>query len=642
MFGRGEVLRKKLLFTLLTTMFLMLSTGFAQLPGQKPGPLVDELRTIAIVDPSAAIAALKAGEIDVVGVPSLADLQDLQALGYKVVQLSYYNHLEFTLNFHRTPLDDIDFRRAIAHLTPKEAILEELWGQMGKYSYNWVDPTWRQWYNPNIPDVTTYDPELAKLILDDAGYKDKNMDGWREYPNGTQLQELAIVTCRENSAAAIALCERLVDEMHKVGIPARLEYTYWAGGAWYTRIYTDHDFDLWEWWWGWGPDPIILELNFASYGSLNGGYYNNTEFDQYLYTCLHTLNETEAVDASNKMQEILANDVPSIPLLESINTMAVNPNVLGFASLPYYGGMMGFLRHRWKTGPGGTIRFIAEEPGSLIPGWDWGGGTYWTTWWTCDSTIEADIAGNLVPWTVADWKVEPWSDSGLGVVTGSKITLTVADGLYWHDGVKFTAYDLEFAAEYARDYQAPRMSDIITDLVDAKALNEKQVELYYNRTSIFLVRFLSSPYFSAFPKHIYNPNATKYGEPEGPMGLQSEGVPGVPDPSTFVPALKPHPNPPADLPWLTCYIGVGPYIFKSYEFGVGGTFVANRNYTRTILVTDISFDRKVNILDIAGAAKAFGKNVGNPGWNLLCDFDGNNKINIVDLAVIALDFGKKY
>jgi len=623
-------------------MFLLLSMSFAQLPGQKPGPLIDELRTVWIADPSAAVAALKAGEIDVIGVPTLADYRDLQALGYKIVEISYYNHLEFTLNLQRPPLDDVNFRRAIAHLTPKEAILEELWGPMGRYSYGWVTPSFGMWYNPNIPDVTTFDPELAKYMLDNAGYKDTDEDGWREYSNGTKLQELAIVTCLDNGVGAIAMCERLADEMHKVGIPARIEYTTWAGGAWYTTIYENHDFDLWEWWWGWGPDPIILQLNFASDGSLNGGFYNSTEFDQYMYICTHTLNETEAVDASNKMQEILANDVPSIPLCEPINTMAVNPNILGLASLPYYGGMIGFLRVRLKAGLGGTIRIIGEEPGSLIPGWDWTGGAYWITWWTCDSTIMTNpLTDELIPWTVADWKVEPWSDPGLGVVTGTKITLTVADGLYWHDGVKFTAYDLEFAAKYARDYEAPRCADLITDLVDAKALSESQVELYYNRTSIFLIRNLVTTYFSAFPKHLYNPNATKYGEPEGPMGLQFAGQPGVPDPSTFVPT-RPHPNPPADKPWLTCLIGVGPYIFKSYEWGVGGTFVANRNYHITVLITDVNFDRKVDILDIATAAKAFGSYPGHPRWTIIADINGDDKIDIIDIASVAKDFGKKY
>lgn len=640
-FGSGER-RMKRFFAFATILLLVtLSMGSAQLPGQEPGPMIDELQYVVIYDPSAAIAALKAGEMDVVGIPTLSDYYDLQDLGFKIVEISFYNHMEFTINLQRPPLDDVNFRRAIAHLTPKESILESFWGPLGSYSYSWVTPSWRQWYNPDIPDITTFDTELAELMLDDAGYQDTDMNGWREYPNGTELQELVIVTCNDNGAPAIALAEGLVGEMQNVGIPARIEYTAWSGGAWYTRAYIDHDFDLWHWWWGWGADPVILELNFASYGSLNGGFYTSTEFDQYLYTCLHTLNETEAVEACHKLQEILANDVPSIPLIEPINLMAMNPNVIGLPSLPYYGGMMGFLRLRWKGEPGGTIRFIAEEPSSLIPGWDWGGGGYWHTWWICDSMIESDPSGNLVPWVVNDWDVQPWSDPGLGVVEGSKVTLTVADDIYWHDGVKFTAYDLEFAAEYGRDFEAPRLGDVITDLVDAEAISESQVELYYNKTSIFLVRYLSTPYLGAFPKHLYNPDATIYGEPEGPIGLQQEGEPGVPDPTTFVPIL-PHPNPPVDKPWLTCFIGVGPWIFKGYEWGVGGEFVANRDYHISVLITDMNFDRVVNILDIATAARAFGATVGDPRWELIADTNGDDQINILDIATIAVDFGKTY
>lgn len=638
--------RKIILATIFTAMFLLLSTCFAELPGQKPGPIIDELHTVAIADPSAAIAALKTGELDVAGIASLTDLQSLQSLGFKIVQQSYYNHGELTLNLHRTPLDDINFRRAIAHLTPKEDVLSTLWGTLGRYEKGFVTPSFGEWYDANIPDVTTFDPELAKNILDSAGYEDIDGDGWREYPNGTKMQQLAIVTWTERTAAEGAFTERLSEEMQKVGIPTRLEYTAYAGGAWYTRIYINHDFDIWRWTWGWGPDPRILELCYASYSidtSLNGGYYNSTEFDKQLYICLHTLNETEAVAASNKMQEILVNDLPSIPLWEPLNTFAVNPNVLGDLSLPYYGGMMGLLKMRLKSGIGGTIKIVGEEPSSLIPGWDWSGGTYWCTWWTCDSTIEANPVTNaLVPWTVTAWKVEPWSNQTEGVANGTKITLTVADNLTWQDGVKFTADDLAFAAKYARDYQAPRLGDVTGDLVDAKAISDSQAEFYYNKTSIFLIRFLSTTYLSAFPKHLYNPNATIYGEPEGPMGLQTAGKRGVPDPSTFAPGYKPYPNPPADKPWLTCFIGVGPYIFKSYEPGVGGIFVANRAYHITVLVSDVNFDRVVNIVDMSIAARSYNSKLGEALYNDLVDINGDNVINIVDLTVIAKDFRKQY
>ena len=58
------------------------------------------------------------------------------------------------------------------------------------------------------------------------------------------------------------------------------------------------------------------------------------------------------------------------------------------------------------------------------------------------------------------------------------------------------------------------------------------------------------------------------------------------------------------------------------------------------LLTDIDRNGKVDILDIATAAKAYGSYPGHPRWNPKADLDGNNKIDIIDIAKVAKDYGK--
>lgn len=62
-------------------------------------------------------------------------------------------------------------------------------------------------------------------------------------------------------------------------------------------------------------------------------------------------------------------------------------------------------------------------------------------------------------------------------------------------------------------------------------------------------------------------------------------------------------------------------------------------FTVTFL-TDITQDCKVNILDIARAARAFGSDPQNPRWDADCDIKADYRINILDIVAIALDFGK--
>jgi len=59
------------------------------------------------------------------------------------------------------------------------------------------------------------------------------------------------------------------------------------------------------------------------------------------------------------------------------------------------------------------------------------------------------------------------------------------------------------------------------------------------------------------------------------------------------------------------------------------------------LFTDLDRNGKVDVLDIALAAKAYGSYPGHPRWNPKADLDGNGTIDILDIAKVARDYGKK-
>jgi len=64
--------------------------------------------------------------------------------------------------------------------------------------------------------------------------------------------------------------------------------------------------------------------------------------------------------------------------------------------------------------------------------------------------------------------------------------------------------------------------------------------------------------------------------------------------------------------------------------------------------TDINHDLKVDIKDIATAAKAYGSELGNPNWNCHADITGpeylvpDGKVDIRDIALIAIHYGEMY
>ena len=67
-------MNKKIVITAALMMFLismfLTQLNFARLPGQQPGPVLDEWHFINVSDPSAMLAALEAGEIHYMNIRS--------------------------------------------------------------------------------------------------------------------------------------------------------------------------------------------------------------------------------------------------------------------------------------------------------------------------------------------------------------------------------------------------------------------------------------------------------------------------------------------------------------------------------------------------------------------------------------------
>ena len=130
----------------------------------------------------AMAAAIEKGECDrtrYVLKPSL--VQDLSKVE-NVVAKGYPNHGYYTLSYHtrRPPLDDPAFRRAIAHVIPKDLIIEAVLSGYGEPGGSVIAPANKFWHNPEVKPFPE-DIEQAKKILSDAGYTWDNQ-GKLHYP----------------------------------------------------------------------------------------------------------------------------------------------------------------------------------------------------------------------------------------------------------------------------------------------------------------------------------------------------------------------------------------------------------------------------------------------------------------------------
>lgn len=182
-------------------------------------PKIDEIFIRIVPDDASQVAALKAGDGDLGTFIAYSDIPTLEQAGVQMVKVfSGYNEGWY---FYLHPekghpaLKDVRVRQAIALAFDRFSICKDLLLGLTKppatYWANtpWQDPTLEPW---------PYDPERAKQLLDEAGWKDTNGDGVRD-KDGVELVLTLGTTTREIRRDVQAVAQQ---QLAQVGIKLEL------------------------------------------------------------------------------------------------------------------------------------------------------------------------------------------------------------------------------------------------------------------------------------------------------------------------------------------------------------------------------------------------------------------------------------
>lgn len=164
----------------------------------KPKYIVD----LVNVSNNITLGMLMKGEIDlsnnfIPGVEKIKQVVGLQTWFEGEPYMLSWNTAKVYMNTLRKPMDDARFRRALAFAINQDNIVKRVYGGLvlpanptglfgeGRLAY----------LDQDVVDEYgfSYDPAKAKKMLDEAGYVDKNGDGWRDNPDGTPIKLEIIV-----------------------------------------------------------------------------------------------------------------------------------------------------------------------------------------------------------------------------------------------------------------------------------------------------------------------------------------------------------------------------------------------------------------------------------------------------------------
>jgi len=252
-------------------------------------PYLDKVIFKFIPDPSAQLAALRAGDVDVIAYdlsPENAVLLE-QDPRFKVLKGNTTTEVILAMNHSRKPFNARRVREAITLAIDRQAVIQGAVAGNGTPIGSHMDPT-----NPYYVDLTglhPYNPEKAKQLLMEAGY-----------PNGFE----AVLKLPEPYAYARRAGEIIADQLSQVGIKLTIEVIQW--GQWIDRVFKNADYDLTV---IGHAEPFDIEI----YGRPAYYFrYNNPTFQELMKNAEGEMNEPARKKIYEAAQRVLADDFVNV------------------------------------------------------------------------------------------------------------------------------------------------------------------------------------------------------------------------------------------------------------------------------------------------------------------------------------------
>jgi len=248
-----------------------------------------------------------------------------------------YRYLSFAYTYLGYNLENPFFkdkrvRQAISYAINKEEIIKGIMLGLGQAATGPFKPgTWA--YNPNVKKYP-YNPEKAKKLLSDAGWRDTDGDGILDKDSNPFIFE--IITNQGNEVRA--KCAEIIQRrLADIGIKVKIRIIEWA--AFVNDFINKRRFDATILGWTITLDPDLYDVWHSSKtkpGELNFISYKNEEVDDLLEKGRSTFNRTERKRCYDRIQEILAEDQPytflyvpdSLPIVSS-RFKGIKPAPLG-------------------------------------------------------------------------------------------------------------------------------------------------------------------------------------------------------------------------------------------------------------------------------------------------------------------------
>lgn len=306
-------------------------------------PTINKVVFKLIPDETTRLMALKAGEIDLIGsglsTIHPGDVADLKANSDLTV-VTQEGDMAFYIipNYEREPYNDVKVRQAINYAINKDELSKSLFAGIykeAKGAYSPTMPYYKESYENGIIKGYSYDPEKAKQLLADAGWRDADGDGVLDKDGKPFEAKLIIPSVMPWSTMGISnqqpLAEAIQAYLKDIGI--KVDIVSMEGGAWWDAATKSYDYDMYIYgpWGAIYDPPCTLRGYWYTGGRLK---YSDPEFDKMIDSAVASTDESSRQETYDNIFTYMDENALVVPLYQDEKIFAMRSDVKGFEISP--------------------------------------------------------------------------------------------------------------------------------------------------------------------------------------------------------------------------------------------------------------------------------------------------------------------
>ncbi len=300
---------------------------------QECKPAFKGVRITAYSGNEAQVAALIDGQIDYSGtvLPNVDEAVIAHNPNIAYVGTSSLMTVLMHLNPTVAPMDDGVFRKAMSMAIDRDQIMLVAFnGKAEAADVTGLSNVYKAWKvaDPGqLGDWTTYNPEKAGQMLDEAGYK-LGADGLRTLPDGSPLT--LKLTMVQGFTDWISAGEIMVQNWKDIGV--NVETDMIDAGAFFGSVpMGNYQIALWFGYTSATPHGQYIRMmgsatkvDWGQFTMVNFAHYGSPAADTLLTEMAATNDQAQQIEIAHQLQQIFADEAPVIPLWTGLDWALFN------------------------------------------------------------------------------------------------------------------------------------------------------------------------------------------------------------------------------------------------------------------------------------------------------------------------------